>query len=125
MTWVLVIDDDASVRSILRRMLEHEGYEVAEAASGDEGMAYCEWGIPDVVITDLFMPGMGGLEVIRKVSVGFPGTKTIAVTGGAVGSEVDLGSVARKHGAAEVLTKPVNLDDLLKAVGDRGTHVTP
>lgn len=113
---VLVIDDDASVRSILRRMLEHAGYQVAEAASGDEGLAYCEWGIPDVVITDLFMPGTGGLEVIRKLALGYPGTRTIAVTGCAVSSQIDLAEVARNQGASGVLMKPVDMDALLEAI---------
>ena len=117
MTRVLVIDDDASVRNVLRRMLEQEGYDVAEAATGDDGLAYCEWAVPDVVITDLFMPNTGGLEVIRKIAAGYPGTKTIAVTGCALGSKEDLAAVAREQGASEVLLKPVDQDDLLGAIG--------
>jgi len=116
MTRILVIDDDASVRSVLRRMLEGEGYEVAEAASGDEGLAYCEWGFPDVVVTDLFMPGTGGLDVIRRIAVTYPGTRTIAATGCAVASLVDLPALVTGQGASDILTKPVDMDDLLEAI---------
>jgi len=79
---ILVVDDDASIRSLLRGMLERQGYEVVEAEDGCEGLQ-CYWtALPDLVITDLQMPGMDGLELIMEVRRACPTAKIIAISGG-------------------------------------------
>ncbi|HVB77035.1 MAG TPA: response regulator transcription factor [Candidatus Nitrosotalea sp.] len=67
MTKVLIVDDDANIRTSLRRMLAYEGYTVREAADGREGLARSLEELPDLVILDLMMPGVDGLEVCRRM----------------------------------------------------------
>jgi len=79
---ILVVDDDASIRSILRGVLEQQGYEVVEAEDGYEGLQ-CYWAeLPDVVITDMQMPGMDGLQLIMELRRTCPAAKIIAISGG-------------------------------------------
>ena len=114
---VLLIDDDESVRRLGRAVLAGAGYEVAEASDGREGVElYLRLGA-DVVVTDLFMPGRDGLEVIRELVAASPGVRIVAVSGGAYAGRVDLLDAARHLGAAEVLPKPYRVAELLAAVG--------
>jgi len=64
---ILVIDDNAAIRELLRLVLEEEGYEVIEAADGAEGLRRYQAEPTDLVITDLEMPGMDGLELLRAL----------------------------------------------------------
>jgi CheY-like chemotaxis protein len=105
MALVLVIDDDWSYRSILRRILESKGHDVAEAGSGDEGLEIYEERGPAIVITDIAMPGMDGDEVIRTIRrIGEP-VGIIAVSGGCGFYNVDAGEAAQKLGADAILRK--------------------
>jgi CheY-like chemotaxis protein len=79
---ILVIDDDASLRFLLRSMLERQGYSVIEADNGYDGLQ-CYWAeLPDVVITDMQMPVMDGLELILALRRACPTAKIIAMSGG-------------------------------------------
>ena len=64
---ILVVDDEASIRDTLRMILEYEGYDVLQAATGEEGVKLIEREAPDLVFLDIKMPGMDGLEVLQKV----------------------------------------------------------
>lgn len=111
---ILVIDDEAPVRQVLRRALEGVGYQVWEAASGIEGVRLvCEQPI-DLVITDILMPDMDGLETVGILRRDFPNIRTIAITGG--GKDPDYCAVAKILGAHETLTKPFELQQLLDVV---------
>jgi DNA-binding response OmpR family regulator len=79
---ILVIDDDASIRRMLRGVLEMHGYEVVEAENGNEGLQYFWTAFPDVVITDMQMPIMDGLQVIVELRHSCPTAKIIAISGG-------------------------------------------
>src|SRR5947209_4368981 len=100
---VLIIDDDAKVRAVLRVMLESAGFEAAEAGDGEEGVRAFRRLEADVVLCDLFMPGRDGLEAIRGLRREFPGVKVIAMSGGGFGGAVDMLPAARLLGAAAVL----------------------
>src|SRR5262245_41121499 len=78
---VLVIDDDDDVREILQAALESEGYAVAGAADGHEGLLRQRENPAAVVVTDIFMPGKEGIETIVEIVGEFPQTKVIAVSG--------------------------------------------
>lgn len=114
---ILVIDDDAQIRHVLRRMLEVEGYEVAEAADGCEGMDVCRATPVDLVIVDLLMPEKDGLETIQELCALSPSPKIIAMTGASVtGGLTYLRPAAGHLGADLVFQKPFDWTELRAAV---------
>ena len=103
---VLVIDDEAEVRAAVRTMLEEEGHEVTDAANGVEAMRILLGAPVDLVVCDLFMPDMDGLEVIRELRRNAPDVCVIAMSGGGADGTIDLLPMARALGATGVLYKP-------------------
>jgi DNA-binding response OmpR family regulator len=67
---VLVVDDDPAVTSVLKRGLSYEGFDVETASSGEEGLALARERVPDAVVLDVMMPGLDGLEVLRRLRAG-------------------------------------------------------
>ncbi len=106
---ILIIDDDSSLRRVLEYNLQEEGYEVSTAASGEKGLRSFSEQVPDLVITDMKMPGMDGFQVLKAVKERSPGTLVIIIT--AFG-EVDSAVRAMKAGAYDYITKPFNRDEL-------------
>ena len=113
---ILVIDDDPDVRGSLTKVLVRAGYEVVEAADGAAGMELQHQAPADVIITDIFMPGLDGLQTIRQLKKEGSGVKVIAVSGGDRTGTVDLKEHARLMGAFKVLAKPFEMGDVLAAV---------
>jgi len=120
MARILIIDDDSSLRRVLEYNLQEEGYEVGTAASGEEGLRRFPELVPELVITDLKMPGMDGFQVLRAVKERSPGTLVIIIT--AFG-EVDSAVKAMKSGAYDYITKPFNRD-ALKLTVKKALHLT-
>lgn len=115
MAQILVIDDEPALRAIVRRVFERAGHEVAEASDGSEGCRIILQSSGfDVVITDLVMPRLGGLEVIKMVRQLTPGTRIIAMSGCGwlYGTEDGL-ALAAANGADLCLHKPFNAHLLL------------
>lgn len=110
---ILTIDDEENIRNGLADNFELEGYEVQQAASGEEGLQIIEKGGIDLVITDLRMDGISGAEVVKKVTTEFPGIPIIVLTGH---GSIDDATAALKAGAFDFLTKPLDLDHLNKIV---------
>jgi two-component system NtrC family response regulator len=106
---ILVIDDDNSFRRVLEYNLQEQGYEVKAASSGEEGLALFADQLPDLVITDMKMGGMSGLEVLKAIKAKSPETLVIIIT--AFGT-VDKAVEAMKLGAYDYITKPINRDEL-------------
>ena len=71
---ILVVDDDASLRRVMKMQLEEAGYQVALAASGEEALGVLDQRQPDLVITDLRMPGTGGMDLLRHIREAHPET---------------------------------------------------
>lgn len=123
---ILIIDDEPEVGLSLRRVLERAGFKVLTTTSGAEGIAAFEQEAPDVVITDIMMPKVHGIEIIRRIRQKLGSTPIIAISGG--GNFAPIGyqpeaittsaylEVARQAGADEILTKPFDRDDLLSSV---------
>lgn len=107
---VLVVDDERHQRDSLQAILEDEGYRVAVAADGREALAKAAESHPEVVLTDLKMPGLSGLEVVRSLTEGVLPPKVILVT--AHGS-VERAREAHELGAFDYMSKPVVADELL------------
>ena len=116
MARIVVIDDDRHCRETARRALALDGHEVELAAEGEEGLRLCWARPPDLVITDLFMPGMEGMETIRALRSEFPEVGIIAVSGSIQRGAGDLLAVALRLGAQVTLDKPFDIDILLAAV---------
>jgi DNA-binding NtrC family response regulator len=110
---ILVVDDDQSLRRITQLQLEDAGHEVLTAASGEEAMMLIDEEAPALVITDFKMPGISGLEVLRRVRESHQQTTVLMVTAfGTVQSAVE----AMKAGAYDYITKPIDHDELLLVV---------
>jgi DNA-binding NtrC family response regulator len=110
---ILVVDDEELNRDLLQQILEREGYEVAIAANGQEALALLRQETFHVVLTDLKMPGMTGVEVIRELKMLAPSTMGIIHT--AYGS-VETAVEAMRAGAYDYVTKPVRRDELLVVI---------
>jgi two-component system, NtrC family, response regulator len=106
---VVVIDDEVNAASALQTLLEEDGYEVARAHEGASGLQLLERTDPDVVLTDLRMPGMDGLELLTRIKEIRPDTMVILMT--AYGT-VKTAVRAMKLGAEDYLGKPIDVEEL-------------
>lgn len=110
---VLVIDDDPSVTSLLKRGLTYEGFKVETAASGKEGLELARWNLPDLVILDVMMPGMDGMEVCRRLRAADPSVPVIMLTAkDGVGDQV----LGLETGADDYVVKPFTFEVLLARI---------
>lgn len=116
MARVLVIDDDEEHRTLLRAMLEGGRHEVVDASDGKDGLAKFGRTKPDVVMTDINMPGLDGHDVISALKVQHPDVPIIAVSGGGAVEKDELLLRAAELGAAEVVMKPFEFQQILGAV---------
>jgi len=107
---ILVVDDEASARTALGEFLRSEGHEVETAADGFKAIARFAEFEPDLVLTDLNMPGIDGVELLGKLKEMNPELPVVVMT--AYGG-VETAVAAMHQGAADYLTKPLNLDELL------------
>ncbi len=112
---VLLIEDDEDNRELMGEVLQDAGYEVVLAATGAEGLRTLAEQSIDVVVTDVGMPGMGGLEVARAAKQIAPTVPVVVVTGWA--EREDITSARGKHVDA-ILVKPVDPDALAQTVAD-------
>ena len=124
---VLVIDDEAAARQLIRRILERDGYQVVEARNGEEGIEAFRREPCDLIITDLVMPVKDGLKTILEVREQSPNMPILAVSGGgAIAKERYLSAAGYIEGV-ETLAKPFSREDLLdlvrRMVGDEETTI--
>ncbi|MGI9276249.1 MAG: UvrY/SirA/GacA family response regulator transcription factor [Endozoicomonas sp.] len=112
---LLIADDHDLVRTGLSRMLVDvsELHIVGEASSGEEAIQLCREHTPDVVLMDVRMPGIGGLEATRKICQTFPGTQVIAVT---VCDDNLYPTKLMEAGAAGYVTKGISIDEMVRAI---------
>lgn len=110
---ILVVDDEDIVRTSCSRTLSPEGYEVRLAKNGVEGLKMASEERFDLVLTDLKMPDMDGIEVLRIIKEKWPETAVIIVTGY---QTVDTAVKAIKLGAYDYIEKPFTPDALISAV---------
>lgn len=116
---ILIIDDDASFRQTLARILVNDGYEVVMADDGEHGLAMFYKDRPDLVICDLIMPHRNGIDTIAQIRRESQAMKIIAVSGGGRGGQTmnaDGLATALEYGANEVIIKPISNEDLLSRV---------
>ena len=121
MATILVIDDEAPIRAFLSTILQSAGHEVVEASNGREGLGLYRQRPADLVIVDLLMPELNGLDTILEFTREFLNVKVVAISGMANGDE-SLLSTARLLGARQSLRKPFGIAELLSAVRYELTH---
>jgi DNA-binding NtrC family response regulator len=119
---ILVIDDEDIVRTSCSRTLAPAGFDVRLARNGVEGLKVLEQEKLDLVLTDLKMPDMDGIEVLRKIKEGWPEVEVIIITGY---QTVDTAVKAIKLGAFDYIEKPFTPDALITAVSKALDHKNP
>ena len=114
MASILIIDDEADIRNLLRVALEQHGYQVSEAVNGREGVEQYRAAPADLVVVDIMMPVQDGLETIMALTREFINARVIAMTG-ATGDQSKL-DVAKLLGARYTLKKPFSIQTLLSTI---------
>ena len=117
MATILLIDDEDQVRILFQMALEGAGYRVLAAESGQHGLRLLQRQEVDLILVDIFMPDMDGLELIQRVHTTRPTSKIIAISGGSW--EWDYLDTAKYLGAHDTLKKPFSLQELLNAVSSQ------
>lgn len=114
MRHAIVIDDERSIRELVTTMLRSIGWEVDGAATGAAALALVDRNTPDLIMTDLIMPDMEGMEILRQLRKVHSGIPVIVMSGNSVGTR--FLSSARLLGARATLAKPFSLGELELAV---------
>ncbi len=112
-TRILVVDDDPKIRTVVRRGLAYEGYRVVEAASGEEGLEKAREHLPELVILDVMLPGIDGLEVTRRLRSADDHVAILMLT---ARDEVRARVEGLETGADDYLVKPFSFEELLARV---------
>ena len=123
---VLVVDDDSAIRKVLSSLLSQAGIRSFEAASGEHALALLDSQPVDVVLTDLRMPGMGGMALLTRIAGSWPGMPVIVLT---AHGTIQLAVETMKSGAADFIVKPFDRDEVLfvvrKALASAGRSEHP
>lgn len=112
---VLVADDDRNVLFLISELLARSDYDVSQAINGDQALTMARELLPDIMVLDVMMPGLDGIEVCREIKndPATAGIKVIMVTAKTQGKDREAGLAA---GADEYVTKPFKLNDLLEKI---------
>ena len=122
---VLIVDDEAELVSALVERLTLRGFEAAGVTSGDAALAHLAATPCDVVLLDVKMPGLGGLEVIRRIKAAHADLQVVLLTGHGSARDAERGM---ELGAFDYLMKPVRIDDLIRVLlsaSQRQAHGPP
>ena len=118
---VLVVDDDPRARELLRDFLTAKDYDVIEAATGAEGLKRLREDRPHLILLDINLPDISGLDVLREAKAHDPAVGVIMVTGM---HEEEIGRQAMRDGAFDFITKPMDLQYLEKSLWYKITTMT-
>lgn len=116
---ILVADDEEQIRSVLRQMLEHEGYVVDTVENGEAGMAMMAKNHYDLIITDMIMPVKDGLKFIMELMRDYPKANIVAISGGGAIKADRYLTMASYLGDIATLEKPFKRNGLIKLVRQR------
>jgi CheY-like chemotaxis protein len=110
LTKILLVEDEEAVRSLLKAVLEDEGYQIREASNGKEALQSYASSPADLILTDIVMPDTEGIEMIMRLRKSDPKVKIVAMSGG------DYLTLAKRLGADHILAKPFSNQALLDTV---------
>lgn len=113
MAKILIIDDEKSIRNTLKEILTYEGYEVTEAQDGMEGLKFVEKDKFDIILSDIKMPKMDGIEVLEKLQEITPETPVVMISGH---GNIDTAVEAIRKGAFDYISKPLDLNRMLVTI---------
>ena len=116
MAHICLIDDDQGIRDTLTRILRRLGHEVKPAGNGREGLDLVAKNKFQIVITDIIMPEVEGIEVVRSIRQSDPDMQVIAMSGGGRVGNTDFLKMARSLGANELVYKPVTKTQFMEAL---------
>jgi CheY-like chemotaxis protein len=116
MATILVIDDEPAMRELVARILSPAGHSIIEAANGIEGVGLAEKHRPEVVITDVLMPGKEGIETMCEIQARLPASRIVVISGGGRARNLMFLDIAKALGASAVLAKPFRSAELFKVV---------
>ena len=125
MARVLAIDDDEQMRGMLWDMLRGACFEVVLAENGEDGLTTFNESPTDLVITDIMVPEVDGLEMIKQMVAQHPDVKIIAISGGDVTGQLEYLSYAEEWGAHRSFSKPFYPHELVEAVKFLSTEAAP
>jgi DNA-binding NtrC family response regulator len=112
---VLLVDDELEFTAALAERLGLRGMDARTAASGEEALKILESDPPHVVVSDVKMPGLGGVELLKRIHALYPRIQVILLTGMSYAFDVEE---ARRLGAFDCLIKPLNIGELLKRINE-------
>ncbi|MCX5887210.1 MAG: sigma-54 dependent transcriptional regulator [Proteobacteria bacterium] len=112
---ILIIDDEARIQSSLKEILEDEGFEVFVASDGYEGLKIADEDLPDLVLLDIWMPGIDGIEVLSKLRENLPQIQVIMISGHGT---VETAVKATRLGAYDFIEKPLSLEKVILTVNN-------
>jgi len=112
--WLLLVDDEADIRDVLRLPLEDLGYKVLLAENAKKALELFRKENPAIVLTDIKMPGMDGIELLHEIKKDSPNTEVIMITGH---GDMNLAIKSLKYEATDFIIKPINVDALEIALG--------
>lgn len=118
MACVLIVDDESPVRELLRDILEEANHTVFEAENGETGLKRALMIRPDLIITDILMPKVGGLTLIGEVREAYPRSKIIAISGGGKNGQLNFLKTALTFPGVRILNKPFTPEELLSIASE-------
>lgn len=112
---ILIVDDEDSIRFLLKDILVDTGYEVWEANNAEDALKKIEENMFNILITDIKMPGMSGIELMRKIKVNYPHIEVILISGF---YDSEYKQYCINQGATDIITKSANLKELLNSINN-------
>jgi len=112
---ILIVDDEPSIRGSLGGLLSDEGFEILTASNGYEALKVMDKDSPDLVLLDIWMPGMGGIETLKEIKQSNPYIQVIIITGH---GNVETAVKATKLGAFDLIQKPLSIDKIIVSINN-------
>jgi len=112
---ILIVDDEPSILQSLSGLLADEGFEIKTASNGYEGLKIVEEGSPDLVLLDIWMPGIDGIETLKEIKKNYPTIPVIIITGHGT---IETAVKATKFGAYDLIEKPLSIDKIIVTINN-------
>ena len=112
---ILIVDDEASIVQSLSGLLLDEGFEISTASNGYEALQQIENEVPDLILLDIWMPGLDGIETLKEIKARYPQVQVVMITGHGT---IETAVQATKYGAYDFIEKPLSIDKVIVAINN-------